>query len=76
MVIVNYDPGRPVTYLVTGAPDRHTAKQTVLHSIGYHPGVELLAWACDNFTPVVMPEYKLRYRKLTNDEQMAIRYND
>lgn len=76
MVIVNYNPGRPVIYMVTGAPDQDAAKETVLHSIGYHPGVNILAWRCDNFLPMVMPEFKLRYRKLTRDQQMAIRYND
>jgi hypothetical protein len=76
MVIFDYDPGKPAIYVVRGAPDELAAAQAALRKNGYHPGVRIQAYRCENFVPVVLPEYVVDWRPLTREEEFLIRYND
>jgi len=72
MVIVNYCPGRTAVYLVEGAPTRHAAFEAFLDHNGYNPGVPYSTFRCVDFVPVVLPEYRIKYRPVSKERLHAI----
>jgi hypothetical protein len=69
MVIFDYDPGRPVMYAVTGAPNGYAAIDAALLHNGYHPGIRIRAYLCRDFAPIVLPEYKVQFRPFNADDK-------
>lgn len=71
-VIIKYDPGIPKHYQVVGAPTAHDAKDAVLKSIGYNPGVPIICRAVQG----KVSADAIQWIPLTQRELEAIRYND
>ena len=72
MLMIKYNPGRTAFYLVEGAPTRHAAFEAFLDHNGYNPGVPYSTFRCVDFVPVVLPEYRIKYRPVSKERLHAI----
>jgi hypothetical protein len=72
MLMIKYNPGRTAVYLVEGAPTRHAAFEAFLDHNGYNPGVPYSTFRCVDFVPVVLPEYRIKYRPVSKERLHAI----
>ena len=72
MLMIKYNPGRTAFYLVEGAPDSYAAFEAFLDHNGYNPGVPYVSFRCADFVPVVLPEYRIKYRPVSKERLHAI----
>jgi hypothetical protein len=76
LITVCYDPGTPKAYLVTDAPNGYDAKDAVMATIGYDPGVPVRVQSAEGL-PIPIDVRFVSY-ELVRDAILRkdIRYND